>query len=121
MKNILKVGLFLLGLGFFANVFAFEDHDFVAAVVNRSGHVIKFYSGNTNIAVAMTSGSAVHLLWDASPTIPLHIAGFSMTDGYIWICPKTQFVAAGQTISVFSNNQATKESDFRCQTEPPIH
>lgn len=120
MKHIAKILTLILAGVFSANVFAIE-HDFVAGLVNRSGHVIKFYSGYADVAVAMTSGSAVHLLWKPAPYIPIHIEGLTADGKYLWICPGLAQVVANQTITVFSKNLAYTGSDFYCQVEPPIH
>lgn len=124
MRNITRMMFFFTLSIFSATVFAetvTENNDFVAALVNRSGHVAKFYYGDTSLAVAITSNTSIHLLWDAAPSVPLHLMGFTTMGKYVAICPNVQHVMAGQTVSIFSRSRVNAGTDFYCEIESPVH
>ncbi len=124
MKSIIRILILFVPLFFFGNIFAAEmlqQDDFVAGIVNRTGNVIKFFPRNENVAVAITSGSAAHVFWDASPSLPIRFAGLPTGGQYVWICPDIQHINAGETITVFIKDRADEGQDFYCRIEPAVN
>lgn len=125
MKSAIKI-IFLFSLIIIsANIYAvtappIERDDFVAAVVNRTGYVIKFFPRDENVAIAITSGSSTNIFWDASPTLPIRFAGLPTGGQYLWICPEIQHINAGETITIFVKGRAEQSSDFYCGIEPAV-
>ncbi len=124
MNRVIKAIMLFVFIIFTANVFAItpytERDDFVAAVVNRTGYVIKFFPRNENVAIAITSGNSAQVFWDAAPSLPLRFAGLPTGGQYLWICPDIQHINAGETISVFTKNNPESANDFYCEVEPAV-
>lgn len=122
MKPVIKIIIFLLLGTFSANIAIAlpERDDFVAAVVNKTGYVIKFFPRNENVAVGLTANGSANVFWDASPSLPIRFAGLPTGGEYVWICPDIQHINAGETITIMVKDRPESDNDFYCTIEPAV-
>jgi hypothetical protein len=124
MKYNLKIFL-LFVLSFFSlNTYAVvtpNNHTLVAAIINRTGQVIRYYTSDTEVASAILSGASAHLMWEASPNIPVKMEGFISRGYYVPICDEIKSINAGQTINVFTRHQPENSDDYHCRALPIAH
>jgi hypothetical protein len=115
--------LFVISL-FSLNTYAVvtpNNHTLVGAIINRTGQVIRYYTSDTEVATAILSGTSAHMMWEASPNIPVKMEGFISRGYYVPICEEIKSINAGQTINVFTRHRPENSDDYFCRALPIAH
>lgn len=125
MKKICALILAVVASSLAFNAFAdavsnIDTDDYVSAIVNKTGNVIRFMPNNTNVWIAITQGEVTSIFWHATPAIPIRIQGLASMGKYQNICPDIANTHDGQSIIIQISEKAENAGDFYCTLEPAV-